>query len=68
MEATNYNRNWMMWGSTIIGANRIPTSYRVENNTLVAATWANAGTPGNNAQYAIVDEIYRPAPSRSPSS
>lgn len=60
MEATNYNRNWMMWGSTIIGANRIPTSYRVENNTLVAATWANAGTPGNNAQYAIVDQIYRP--------
>jgi iron complex outermembrane receptor protein len=61
LEATNYNRNWMMWGSRIIGTdNRIPTSYRVENNTLVAATWANAGTPGNNAQYAIVDEIYRP--------
>ncbi|APV50396.1 hypothetical protein BWI17_12235 [Betaproteobacteria bacterium GR16-43] len=60
LDATNYNRNWMMWGSHIIGSNQIPTSYRVENGTLVAATWANAGTPGNNAQYAIVDQIYRP--------
>ncbi len=56
MEATNYNRNWMMWGSRIIGDNRIPSSYTVRNGTLVAATWpAIAG-----AQYAIVDQIYRP--------
>ncbi len=60
MEATNYNRNWMMWGSRIIGDNRIPTSYRVSNNTLVEAVWPNVGTAENRAQYAIVDEIYRP--------
>lgn len=60
MEATNYNRNWMMWGNRIIGDNRIPTSFRVENNTLVAATWANVGTTANPAAYAVVDEIYRP--------
>ena len=60
MEATNYNRNWMMWGTRIIGDNRIPTSYTVSNGTLVAATWPNVGSAGNNAQYAIVDEIYRP--------
>ena len=61
MEATNYNRNWMFWGSRVIGSdNRVPSAYTVRNGTLVAATWPNAGTPGNNAQYAIVDQIYRP--------
>jgi iron complex outermembrane receptor protein len=44
LEATNYNRNWMMWGSRIIGDNRIPTSYTVRNGTLVSATWPNVGS------------------------
>ena len=56
MEATNYNRNWMMWGSRIIGDNRIPTSYTVRNGTLVSAVWPNVA----GGQYAIVDQIYRP--------
>ena len=57
LDATNYNRNWMFWGSRVIGTdNRIPTSFTVANNTLTQAAWANV--PG--AQYAIVDEIYRP--------
>jgi iron complex outermembrane receptor protein len=61
LEATNYNRNWMFWGSRVIGTdNRVPTAYTVTNGTLTAASWANAGTPGSNAQYAIVDQIYRP--------
>ena len=60
MKATNYNRNWMMWGSHIIGANLMPSSYTVRNGTLVAATWPNIGTAANPAQYAIVDQIYRP--------
>jgi iron complex outermembrane recepter protein len=61
MEATNYNRNWMFWGSRVIGGdNRIPSSYTVQNNTLVAAVFPNVGTPGNNAVYAVVDNIYRP--------
>ena len=61
MEATNYNRNWMFWGSSVIGNNnRIPTAYTVRNGTLVAATWPNVGTVAAPAQYAIVDEIYRP--------
>jgi len=61
MEATNYNRNWMFWGSRVIGGdNRIPSSYEVRNGTLVAATWPNVGTTANPAQYAIVDQIYRP--------
>ena len=61
MEATNYNRNWMFWGSRVIGGdNRVPSSYTVSNGTLVAANFPNAGTSGSPAQYAIVDEIYRP--------
>jgi iron complex outermembrane receptor protein len=61
MEATNYNRNWMFWGSRVIGGdNRIPTSYTVRNGTLTSAVFPNAGVPGTNAQYAIVDEISRP--------
>ena len=61
MEATNYNRNWMFWGSRVIGGdNRIPSSYTVTNGTLTSAVFPNVGAPGANAQYAIVDEIYRP--------
>ena len=60
MEATNYNRNWMFWGSHVIGGNMIPSSYTVRNGTLVAANFPNTGTPTATQQYAIVDEIYRP--------
>ncbi len=62
MKATNYNRNWMFWGSHVIdgGNGEMPTSYKVTNGTLTSAVFPNLGSPGNNHQYAIVDEIYRP--------
>lgn len=62
MKATNYNRNWMFWGQRVIdgGNGQIPTSYTVQNGTLVAATFPNLGVAGANRQYAIVDDIYRP--------
>jgi iron complex outermembrane recepter protein len=62
MKATNYNRNWMFWGSHVIngGAGEMPTSYTVTNGTLTSAVFPNLGSPGNNHQYAIVDEIFRP--------
>ncbi len=61
LEASNYNRNWMFWGSRVIGTdNRVPNNYVVRNGTLVSADWANVGTAENRAQYAIVDQIYRP--------
>jgi iron complex outermembrane recepter protein len=55
MDATNYNRNWMMWGSRINSSGRIPTSFTVTNGTLTAATWAGAPEV-----YAVVDDLYRP--------
>jgi iron complex outermembrane receptor protein len=62
MKATNYNRNWMFWGSHVIngGAGETPTSYTVSQGTLTSAVFPNLGSVGNNHQYAIVDEIYRP--------
>ncbi len=60
MEATNYNRNWMMWGSRIINEGRMPSSYTVRNGTLVAATWPNIGTAASPVVYGVVDDIYRP--------
>jgi iron complex outermembrane receptor protein len=65
MKATNYNRNWMFWGSHVIGGAQgnipeTPTSFTVANGTLTSAVFPNLGSAGNNHQYAIVDEIYRP--------
>ena len=51
----------MFWGSRVIGGdNRVPDSYTVRNGTLTSASWTNVGTAGSPAQYAIVDNIYRP--------
>ena len=48
-------------GRRVIGTdNRMPTSYTVTNGTLTSAVFPNVGAPGANAQYAIVDQIYRP--------
>ena len=62
LKATNYNRNWMFWGAHVIngGAGEMPTSYTVSNGTLTSAVFPNLGSAGNNHQYAIVDNIFRP--------
>jgi iron complex outermembrane receptor protein len=61
MEATNYNRNWMFWGAHVFpSANLLPSSYTLSGNTITAANFPNIGTADNKAQYAIVDNIYRP--------
>jgi len=57
MEATNYNRNWMLWPSHILGSvGEAPTTYTVNNGTLTSAIWPVVA----GHQYAIVDQIYRP--------
>jgi iron complex outermembrane receptor protein len=71
LEATNYNRNWLLWVNRALngaGAGtateqfpQAPTSYTVRNGTLVSGTWAPMlRADGSPAQYAIVDNIYRP--------
>ena len=62
LKASNYNRNWMFWGAHVInqGNGEMPTSFTVNNGTLTSAVFPNLGSPGNNHQYAIVDQILRP--------
>ncbi len=66
MEADNYNRNYMLWGSRIIngtdGTNgQVPLpGYVVRNNTLVLADFApTPGADPSNA-FGIYDQISRP--------
>ncbi|HET8875264.1 MAG TPA: TonB-dependent receptor, partial [Casimicrobiaceae bacterium] len=60
LEATNYNRNWMFFGSHVFPSGEIPSSYTLTNGTITSAVFPNLGSPGNNHQYAIVDQILRP--------
>ena len=59
MDATNYNRNYLVWGSRILsgGEGQAPDAgYTVRNGTLVNASFA----PVAGKQYVIVDQILRP--------
>lgn len=59
LDADNYNRNWMFWGSHVF-PNFLPSSYTLTGNTITAANFPNVGTTASRAQYAIVDQILRP--------
>ncbi|MEO5624503.1 MAG: TonB-dependent receptor [Dokdonella sp.] len=59
MDAANYNRNYMMWGTHFInqGAGQSPDpGYVVRNGTLVSANF----TPVEGTQYGVYDQISRP--------
>jgi iron complex outermembrane receptor protein len=57
MEASNYNRNYMLWGSRIIQGGAVPDAgYTVRDNTLVDANFSADPTK----QYGIYDQISRP--------
>lgn len=75
LEATNYNRNYLLWGSRILGAGngQAPDAgYVVRNNTLIAATFspqAGCEVPTlafddpnipNCQLYGVYDQISRP--------
>lgn len=63
MSASNYNRNYMIWGSRILsgGEGQAPDAgYVVRNGTLVQADFTNKGTADARKQYVIVDQILRP--------
>ncbi len=59
MDASNYNRNYLLWGSKILGAGEgqapLP-GYQVRNGTLVSANFA--GDPTKT--FAVYDQISRP--------
>jgi iron complex outermembrane receptor protein len=71
LNATNFNDNYMYWGSHEL-TNNVPTSYSVQNNTLVNAVWpgAQAALPAGmyyNAAHTlspvdglVIDNIARP--------
>ncbi len=54
LNATNYNTNYMFWGSKEFTTNA-PTSFTVKGDTITAASFPNNGTDG-----VVVDNIYRP--------
>ena len=59
MDAGNYNRNYMLWGSHFIdqGNGQAPDAgYVVRNNTLVSANFSGA----SGTQYGVYDQISRP--------
>lgn len=63
LEASNYNRNYIIWGSKILngGAGQAPDpGYVVRKGTLVQADFRNLGTDADKRQYVIVDQILRP--------
>ena len=57
LEASNHNRNYMLWGATIIQGGAVPDAgFVVRDNTLVSANFSPVATQ----QYGIYDEISRP--------
>jgi iron complex outermembrane receptor protein len=57
LDAANYNRNYMLWGSRIIQGGAVPDAgYVVRDNTLVEANF----TADPTRQYGIYDQISRP--------
>ncbi len=57
LEASNYNRNYMLWGARIIQGGAVPNpDFTVRDNTLVSAEFS----PVAGQQYGIYDQISRP--------
>lgn len=61
MDANNYNRNFMMWGSNFARGQAPDPGYVVKDGVLTEATYTGvAGTP-----YAVYDMIYREATAKA---
>ena len=65
LNATNYNANYMFWGSKEFNAN-VPTTYTVKGDTITGANFA-LDNPNTHAPVdgVVVDNIYRPDESSS---
>jgi len=60
LNATNYNRNFLFWGSNLLQGGNGPVApdpgYVIRNNTLVSASFSGAGVPSAG----VYDQISRP--------
>ncbi len=61
MDANNYNRNFMMWGSAFARSQAPDPGYVVKDGVLTQANYT--GQPGTS--YAVYDMIYREASSKT---
>ncbi|HEY4114193.1 MAG TPA: TonB-dependent receptor [Rhizomicrobium sp.] len=62
LDADNFNNNFMVWNTNeIANADNLPTSYKVKNNTLIAATFPKINPiTGAPVDGVVEDSIYRP--------
>src|SRR5439155_5392950 len=60
LTASNYNRNYLLWGSHFVPG-QAPATGTVNNNTLVEANFS----PVAGTQYGVYDQISRPDESAS---
>lgn len=62
--ASNFNDNFMMWGSSIVSPTYVPTALTIQNGTIVSGTWpTQTGAPPS----IVYDQIMRPDASASSS-
>ena len=62
--ASNFNDNFMMWGSNFVSPTYVPTSLTVSNGTVMAGAWpSQTGAPAS----IVYDQIMRPDASDSSS-
>jgi iron complex outermembrane receptor protein len=59
LNATNHNDNYMFWGSNELNTNS-PTTFTVNQNTLVAANFPRLSPSGAAVNGLVVDNIIRP--------
>jgi iron complex outermembrane receptor protein len=63
MEASNVNRNYLLWLNHMFTVGQSPTAYTVNNGVLTSASYAQTGTSTNptaNVAHGIYDQISRP--------
>ena len=63
MEASNVNRNYMLWLNHMFAVNQVPTAYTVNNGVMTSGSYAATGTldnPTANVAHGIYDQISRP--------
>jgi iron complex outermembrane receptor protein len=59
MEASNVNRNYMLWLNHAFAVGQAPTSYTVDDGVMTSGTYS-ATNNGTNVAHGIYDQISRP--------